>query len=403
VDAPSITDGDTLVWDADAEKFVGDSLGGGEETDTAALAAVAALTALVATDAELSAAAATLTAGIAAKQDSATAATDAELAAAVATLNTAMATDDELASAVSNLMTAIGLKQDALTAATDTELTAAVAAINAVVATDLELAAAIAAHNASGIAHTDIRSAVTAHTDDIALDGGPHGFPALTVNGMGWRREGGALVAVAMPSSAEVAAGAADLADDIAALAVIDGLSEERELLMQDGTWAPQIPWGATSAPSLAAGRVFYLRFVLPKAMTIRSVTFGLQVADTVDNPVHCGIYSAAGARLATSGAVSGKMNAAAPDKMKVTIPDTALLANTVYYAAFLVPTVTTGTTSVLFTTPGNAGLLTAFGAVMPTAFVMWENSQTSLPTTAAPIAASSTNAGPLVIVRTAA
>jgi hypothetical protein len=131
-----------------------------EETDPIASPALAALEALVATDAELAAAVATLSAGIAAKQDSATAATDAELASAIATLNAAMATDAELASAVTTLNTALGLKQDALTAATDAELAAAVAAINAVIATDSELAAAVAAHNASGAAHADIRALI---------------------------------------------------------------------------------------------------------------------------------------------------------------------------------------------------------------------------------------------------
>lgn len=138
--------------------------------------ALDALTALVATDSELAVAVATLTTGIAAKQDAATAATDAELASAIATINAAMATDAELASAVSALTTSIGLKQDALTAATDAELAAAVAAINAVVATDAELTAAVSAHNASGAAHADIRTLVGAETTartnaDTALDG----------------------------------------------------------------------------------------------------------------------------------------------------------------------------------------------------------------------------------------
>lgn len=139
-------------------------------------AALAALTALVATDAELAAAVSTLSAGIAAKQDAATAATDAELASAIATINAAMATDAELASAVSTLNTSLGLKQDAITAATDAELAAAVAAINAVIATDAELTAAVAAHNASGAAHADIRTLVSAESTartsaDTALDG----------------------------------------------------------------------------------------------------------------------------------------------------------------------------------------------------------------------------------------
>lgn len=175
------------------------------------------------------------------------------------------------------------------------------------------------------------------------------------------------------------------------------------DLLLQDGTHAPQIPWGATSAPALSVGRVYYQRFVLPSAMTLRSITFGLQTADTADNAVHVGVYSGAGVRLVTSGPVTGKLNAAASSAPKVTVPDTALLANTVYYAAFLAPVIANGATSVLFATPGNVGLAGAYGATMPNVFVLWENSQVELSAVATPVAATSTNAGPLLIVRSAA
>jgi hypothetical protein len=43
-----------------------------------------------------------------------------------------------------------------------------------------------------------------AHTADTALDGGPHGFPALTADGMTWVRQGGALVAANIGTQAEL-------------------------------------------------------------------------------------------------------------------------------------------------------------------------------------------------------
>jgi hypothetical protein len=115
---------------------------------------------------------------------------------------------------------------------------------------------------------------------------------------------------------------AATAATDTELAAVQTGL-----LMMQDGTYAPQFPWGATAAPSLIASRAYYGRFTVPKAMTARSISFGLQVADTANNPVHVGLYAADGTRMATSGATLGMMNAAAPSVRKVTIPDTALAA----------------------------------------------------------------------------
>lgn len=76
--------------------------------------------ATAATDAELSAAIATVNSAISGKQDAATAATDAELTAAINTINTSLAakqdassaaTDAELGSAVSTINTSLGAKQ----------------------------------------------------------------------------------------------------------------------------------------------------------------------------------------------------------------------------------------------------------------------------------------------------
>jgi len=88
-----------------------------------------------ASDAELSAAVASLTTLINSKQDSSNAATDAELASLSASIAVALnlkqdsstaATDAELAAAVANLQSLINAKQDASSAATDAELAAAV-------------------------------------------------------------------------------------------------------------------------------------------------------------------------------------------------------------------------------------------------------------------------------------
>lgn len=207
--------------------------GAGTETDPV-------FTAGGATDVELAAAVATLNTALAAKQASATAATDAELQAAVDALNATIdalptgsevdadiaaaiaahaasdASDAELASAVASLTASIALKQDAATAATDTELADAVADLEALLAaheagdaSDAELTAAVASLTTLIGTKQDAATAATdaevlAHTSDTALDGGPHGLPALTADGMGWRREGGALVAVNIAAQSEI-------------------------------------------------------------------------------------------------------------------------------------------------------------------------------------------------------
>lgn len=121
--------------------------GGLSAADLEAAVALLQEKATAATDAELSAAVATINTALGTKQGAATAATDAELAAAVATLQAAAtaATDAELASAVATLNTALSNKQDAATAATDAELAAGLATKQSAAdaATDAELAAAL--------------------------------------------------------------------------------------------------------------------------------------------------------------------------------------------------------------------------------------------------------------------
>lgn len=164
------------------------STGGITQSQLDAAVALLQDKATAATDAELSAAVATINTALGTKQASATAATDAELAAAVALLQdkATAATDSELASAVATINTALAFKQDAATAATDSELAAAMSTINAALtgkqdaadaATDAELAAAvstlntaIAAKQASADAATDAELASAVATINSAVN-----------------------------------------------------------------------------------------------------------------------------------------------------------------------------------------------------------------------------------------
>lgn len=150
---------------ADATPTIGDHAAHHNELAAAVndqVTLVAALTAAVATDAELAAVVSTLNTAIGLKQDAATAATDAELTSAVATINAALA-----------------LKQDAAAAATDTELAAAVATLTSAIGLKLDASEKAAA---SGVASLDGSSRVVQAPKLHATEHQPGGDDALAVD-----------------------------------------------------------------------------------------------------------------------------------------------------------------------------------------------------------------------------
>lgn len=106
----------------------------------------------------------------------------------------------------------------------------------------------------------------------------------------------------------------------------------------QAGSYAPTMRDGLFSL-ALSANFLYFGRFVAPENFTAKSISFGLNVPAGANDNCGAAIFDSSGAtRLATSGSVTSKLNAAAGPQ-KLTIPDTALTAGTTYYVAFWVGT----------------------------------------------------------------
>lgn len=115
------------------------------------------------------------------------------------------------------------------------------------------------------------------------------------------------------------------------AAAAGDAVTLEQMDTRQPGQYAlPSIGSVATTTQS-ASIRV--ARFVAVRNMTIKSIGFGVNSAATADDAVELGLYDASGNRIVTSGSQTGLVNTSG--MKKVTIADTAIIAGTVYYAAF--------------------------------------------------------------------
>lgn len=144
---------------------------------------------------------------------------------------------------------------------------------------------------------------------------------------------------------------------------------------------------------AVTAGRLQLQRFVAPRSMNITAARIGTTVAASVDDAVHIGIYDSTGARLATSGAVTGKLNAVQGHTIPLTV---SLTAGTVYYSAFVVPAIGGTAAQVLtaqFGTIYAQGLLTVNQAspAFPHVLAGTMAGQTDIPATATVATSAST------------
>jgi hypothetical protein len=87
--------------------------------------------------------------------------------------------------------------------------------------------------------------------------------------------------------------------------------------------------------------------------MTIVAIKFAVIVAATGNDACDVGIYDAAGTKIVTAGATTGKLNAASNSIQSVTIASTTLQANTTYYAAFSQGAIVTAVANLVMTNPG--------------------------------------------------
>jgi len=78
-----------------------------------------------------------------------------------------------------------------------------------------------------------------------------------------------------------------------------------------------------------------YTRFVCPRTMQVSQYRFGLSTPATGDDQVDVGVYDAAGNRLTSSGATSGKVNTTPSSIVSVSFAPVTLVQGTIYYMGF--------------------------------------------------------------------
>lgn len=103
------------------------------------------------------------------------------------------------------------------------------------------------------------------------------------------------------------------------------------------GAIAPTFPGFSHTTRSLTANTGFFSRLVVTRQMTVTKIAFVVTTVDAGNPNVDVGVYDAAGARLASSGAVAGKLTATGVSVVDLTAPVT-LTAGTVYYVGLSSP-----------------------------------------------------------------
>lgn len=132
------------------------------------------------------------------------------------------------------------------------------------------------------------------------------------------------------------------------------------------GCYAPLLQPGLVQLP-LTADFTRFGKFVAPADMTAKSIRFALAVAAGSNDNCGAAIWAADGVtRLNSTGSIAAKLNAAAGPQT-LTLPDTPLVANTVYYAAFWSGTIGTTAAEILAagTSLGN-GAINLAGIAVP-------------------------------------
>lgn len=147
------------------------------------------------------------------------------------------------------------------------------------------------------------------------------------------------------------------------------------------GIIAPAGGYYSVAATALTAQRSYFMRFVPSRNMTIARATFVVTTVSGGNDTIDVGIYTGSGTtmtRVAASGATSGTLNAGTGVK-SINLA-ASLTAETVYYAALAVGTITSGSPALAMASmPGSFGeLMTPSGTISaPTSMAAFKNTTT--------------------------
>lgn len=112
----------------------------------------------------------------------------------------------------------------------------------------------------------------------------------------------------------------------------------------QAGLVIPTTPIFSESTNTMTSGRIYAVRFVPSRSMTIRSIAFQVVTAATANTPIEVGVLSSSGAVIGSSGSVSSLLTTTGTKAAPV--PDIELEAGQVYYGYAL--TTSEGNTAAL-------------------------------------------------------
>lgn len=151
----------------------------------------------------------------------------------------------------------------------------------------------------------------------------------------------------------------------------------------QAGLLAPDVPYLTYAAMGPAANRAFFMRVVPRRAYAITKIAFVTTIAANQNDAVDAGIYDAAGNRLSSAGATTGKANAAAGVQQLTLGATVSLDPGTVYYAAFSYGAIG-GTVANIAGNNVNGGVHQGFGTALGTIDAFFQNTSHPLPATVA-------------------
>lgn len=123
------------------------------------------------------------------------------------------------------------------------------------------------------------------------------------------------------------------------------------------------------------------VRFVPARSMRVTKIRFMTTVAASLDDAVDVGIYNAAGTRLGSSGATTGKANAVAGTQDVTLTAPVDLVAGTVYYLGFAYGVVGGTAATIVTASFVNNAATQLFGAALGTAEATFTSSGTCPPT----------------------
>lgn len=161
------------------------------------------------------------------------------------------------------------------------------------------------------------------------------------------------------------------------------------------------LPRASGSSTTVAqTAKTMYQRFVPSRRMTIRNFLFVTVVAAGANDTIEFGFMDGVtGNRIATSGAVAGKLNAAAGVQV-VPITPTLLQPGTIYYSAMALPA--PGGTAAQLCGMGmsSAACWDIAGIAKPDAIVAYENGVAAIPATMGALTAPNVTAHPFLYMR---